>query len=202
MSLKQPVVCQIVGCANVGKTKLLAAYSGINVLSAVDMNGFPIKSQPYEYGMAIARGIIDENGQPTHISIWDAPLGNEKLRPLTLTKADVVLLCYSTDAIITLHTACQEWHALLSQHCPTAPIIAVGIRQSSSETAKAAEMAAEGGSAGSNASEKALHDVGARLHLQCCLKDAESVQHVFTTAARIARANCEAKSERASCSMQ
>eukprot|EP00730_Choanoeca_flexa_P018247 TRINITY_DN8865_c0_g1_i3.p2 TRINITY_DN8865_c0_g1~~TRINITY_DN8865_c0_g1_i3.p2 ORF type:complete len:161 (+),score=11.65 TRINITY_DN8865_c0_g1_i3:107-589(+) len=115
MSLKQPVVCQIVGCANVGKTKLLAAYSGINVLSAVDMNGFPIKSQPYEYGMAIARGIIDENGQPTHISIWDAPLGNEKLRPLTLTKADVVLLCYSTDAIITLHTACQEARCLLVQ---------------------------------------------------------------------------------------
>mmetsp|Transcript_6321 Transcript_6321/g.7787 ORF Transcript_6321/g.7787 Transcript_6321/m.7787 type:complete len:127 (-) Transcript_6321:2-382(-) len=113
------VKCVVVGEFAVGKTALLMTFS---------TGSFPKEYIPVVYEQHNA-GIM-YHGTPVSLGLWDTTQGEyySRLRPLSYSQADVVLVCFSLVDRSSFECVASKWKPEIKFHCPNCPIILVGTK--------------------------------------------------------------------------
>jgi Ras-related C3 botulinum toxin substrate 1 len=113
------IKCVVVGDGNVGKTSLLMSYT---------MNVFPSHYIPtvfdnYSTNLMIANEQI-------RLQIWDTAGQAEysRFRPFSYPQTDVFLICFSIGSPTSFDNVQTAWIHELAEHCPTTPLILVGLK--------------------------------------------------------------------------
>jgi len=130
------IKCVVTGDGTVGKTCMLVSYS---------TNSFPTEYVPTVFNNYTKNLLI--NGKPVKLGLWDTA-GQEdydRLRPLSYTKADILLICFSVESATSLANVKTKWVPEAQQYAPNAPYIIVGTKVDL--RAKAAESGYGGGAA-------------------------------------------------------
>jgi Ras-related C3 botulinum toxin substrate 1 len=200
------IKCVVTGDGTVGKTCMLVSYS---------TNSFPTEYVPTVFNNYTKNLLI--NGKPVKLGLWDTA-GQEdydRLRPLSYTKADILLICFSVDSATSLANVKTKWVPEAQQYAPNAPYIIVGTKVDL--RAKAAEQGYGGGYGGGygnqgygggygydqygnqggyydqgagfvdKAQGQALaQQVGAVAYLECSALTQEGLKQVFDVAVRTA----------------
>jgi len=113
------IKCVVTGDGTVGKTCMLVSYS---------TNSFPTEYVPTVFNNYTKNLLI--NGKPVKLGLWDTA-GQEdydRLRPLSYTKADILLICFSVDSATSLANVKTKWVPEAQQYAPNAPYIIVGTK--------------------------------------------------------------------------
>lgn len=109
----------VVGDCGCGKTTMIKRYVSNTFVEAYTPTGFDTYNATYQASAAYK----------VHLSIWDTS-GNssyDRVRPVSYTGADLVLACFSIVNPDSLHNIVTKWLPEIKEHCPTAPIIVVGL---------------------------------------------------------------------------
>ncbi|KAJ9049433.1 Rho GTPase [Entomophthora muscae] len=168
----------IVGDGACGKTSLLSVY----------IHGtFPKEHTPTVFENYVKDVVID--GKTVNLALWDTAGQEEyeRLRPLSYSKANVILICYSVDSPDSLENVLEKWIDEVNSLCQGVPVILVGlkkdIRDGNTEqtntkkperlvqTTQGADVAAQ---------------IGARRFIECSALSGENVNEVFDKATRAA----------------
>lgn len=183
------VKCVVTGDGTVGKTCMLVSYS---------TNTFPTEYVPTVFNNYTKSMLI--NGKPVKLGLWDTA-GQEdydRLRPLSYTKADILLICFSLDSPTTLANVKSKWVPEAQQYAPTAPFILVGtkkdIRDKSNGPEDTSNMESEDSpKEGRNSvknfisqaeGQNVAQQVGALAYLECSALTQEGLKQVFDVAVR------------------
>ncbi|EFA11249.1 Ras-like GTP-binding protein Rho1 [Tribolium castaneum] len=176
MSSKKIVV---IGDGACGKTSLSVAFS---------QNEFPETHVPTIYDTYTKTITVDE--QNVELTIWDTA-GEEdydRLRPLSYTKASVIIVCFTIDNPVSLKNVKTRWAPEVKHFCRKVPILLVGNKldlrnnKETVEDLKRNNMQPVKFEQGLKVSKK----IGARKYIECSAKHMVGVQDVFRNAARIA----------------
>lgn len=117
------------------------------------------------------------DGVPIELSLWDTA-GQEdydRLRPLSYTDTDVVLVCYCLTRPETLKNVDLRWRQEVRHFCPETPVILVGTKCDLKETE---------GSCSALDVQNAARAIGAIASLECSALTRAGVNTVFETASR------------------
>ena len=112
----------ILGDVGVGKTCLLITYT---------TNNFLDKYSPTIFEEYLADVYV--SNKPLTLNFWD--FGGEienlgiKLKNLSWTKKNIVLLCFSIVDPNSFQNVREKWFPQLKHHCPTAKVILVGTKK-------------------------------------------------------------------------
>jgi len=177
------IKCVVTGDGTVGKTCMLVSYS---------TNSFPTEYVPTVFNNYTKNLLI--NGKPVKLGLWDTA-GQEdydRLRPLSYTKADILLICFSVDNPTTLANVKTKWVPEAMQYAPDAPFIIVGTKLDL--RGKAMDNYGQKGYGYQNgyefvdrASGQAIaQQVGAVAYLECSALTQEGLKQVFDVAVRTA----------------
>ncbi|KAF9916898.1 Rho GTPase [Linnemannia zychae] len=165
----------IVGDGACGKTSLLSVFT---------LGYFPKNPTVFENFVTDVK--ID--GKPVQLALWDTAgqEAYERLRPLSYTKAHVILIGYSVDTPDSLDNVTSKWIQEVQVHCPETPVILVGMKKDLRD-----EHAASGGAEGKTTrfvttaeAERVAAEIGARNHLECSALTGDGVDDVFEAATR------------------
>ena len=124
------------------------------------------------------------------IYLWDTA-GQEdydRLRPLSYSHTDVILICFSIDSPDSLENITEKWTPEVEHFCKKVPIILVGnktdLRHDSITIKELGKMKQEPvkREEGQTMAEK----INAFAYLECSAKSKEGVMEVFETATRAA----------------
>ncbi|KAL8621282.1 hypothetical protein ACOMHN_008107 [Nucella lapillus] len=65
-----------------------------------------------------------------HMSIWDTSgdAGYDRVRPLSYSDANLVIICFSIDNPESMENVVSKWHPEVREHCPSQPIMLVGCK--------------------------------------------------------------------------
>lgn len=169
----------IVGDGACGKTSLLSVYiSGT----------FPKEHTPTVFENYVKDVVID--GKTVNLALWDTAGQEEyeRLRPLSYSKANVILVCYSVDSPDSLENVLEKWIDEVNGLCQGVPVILVGLKKDLRDgnqddqvrpikpeklvqTSQGADVAAQ---------------IGARRFIECSALTRENVNEVFDNATRAA----------------
>ncbi|KAG0287773.1 Rho GTPase, partial [Dissophora globulifera] len=71
------------------------------------------------------------DGKPVQLALWDTAgqEAYERLRPLSYTKAHVILIGYSVDTPDSLDNVTSKWIQEVQVYCPDTPVILVGMKK-------------------------------------------------------------------------
>ena len=111
------VKCVCVGDCAVGKTCMLVSYAS---------DKFPTKYVPTVFDNCAVDMMND--GASVKLHLWDSA-GNDyydRLRPLSYTKTDVFIVCYSVRSPTSLENVTAKWLPEIRAHCPNTPFLLVG----------------------------------------------------------------------------
>lgn len=161
----------LVGDAGVGKTSLLCAYVDGNVPSGKEL------PKVYEaYTIELERTGADS----VQLALWDtaAQESYSRLRPLSYTNADVILLCYAINSAESLEHIKSNWIIEVRHFCHDIPIILVGLK---SDEEEAQEFSSE---SGINPYTFAK-EVNAIAHIRCSAHTKQNVDLLFTEVLRL-----------------
>jgi small GTP-binding protein len=108
-----------VGDGAVGKTSLLMVLNG--------------KPFPERYVPTIFENYtqsVDINGVPYKLRIWDTAGQDEydRLRPLSYSGANAILLCFALDSKQSFVNLTERWIGEVKHYCQTAKIILIGTK--------------------------------------------------------------------------
>eukprot|EP00475_Leptophrys_vorax_P013399 TRINITY_DN197_c0_g1_i1.p1 TRINITY_DN197_c0_g1~~TRINITY_DN197_c0_g1_i1.p1 ORF type:complete len:208 (+),score=48.74 TRINITY_DN197_c0_g1_i1:72-695(+) len=195
------IKCVVTGDGTVGKTCMLVSYS---------TNSFPTEYVPTVFNNYTKNLLI--NGKPVKLGLWDTA-GQEdydRLRPLSYTKADILLICFSVDSSVSLANVKTKWVPEAQQYAPNSPYIVVGtkvdLRTKASEQGYGNQgygygydqYGNQGGYYDQSASfvDKAqgqalAQQVGAVAYLECSALTQEGLKQVFDVAVRTAMSKQE-----------
>eukprot|EP00300_Choanocystis_sp_HF-7_P003425 c12622_g1_i1.p1 GENE.c12622_g1_i1~~c12622_g1_i1.p1 ORF type:complete len:185 (+),score=35.22 c12622_g1_i1:133-687(+) len=169
----------VVGDGAVGKTCLLARFAR----DEFNENYVPTVFENY-----VAEITVD--GVPVELSLWDTA-GQEdydRLRPLSYTDTDVVLICYCINRPETLKNIELKWRAEVRNFCPDVPVLLIGTKSDLRGSATEAILPAD--------VSKVAALVGAVMQLECSALTREGVTNVFESASRQVLENKKAKPKR------
>ncbi|KAG0197621.1 Rho GTPase [Mortierella sp. GBA30] len=164
----------IVGDGACGKTSLLSVFT---------LGYFPKNPTVFENFVTDVK--ID--GKPVQLALWDTAgqEAYERLRPLSYTKAHVILIGYSVDTPDSLDNVTSKWIQEVQVHCPETPVILVGMKKdlrddqaSSTEQPKTTRFVTTA------EAERVAAEIGARNHLECSALTGDGVDDVFEAATR------------------
>ncbi|EJT41776.1 RHO4-like protein [Saccharomyces kudriavzevii IFO 1802] len=110
----------VVGDGAVGKTCLLISYV---------QGTFPTDYIPTIFENYVTN-IEGPRGQVIELALWDTAGQEEysRLRPLSYTNADVLMICYSVGNKTSLRNAEDLWFPEVKHFCPSTPIMLGGLK--------------------------------------------------------------------------
>ncbi|KAG9126711.1 Rho GTPase [Ceratobasidium sp. 392] len=193
----------IVGDGACGKTSLLCVFA---------MGEFPKEYEPTIFENYVAEIRLD--GKPVQLALWDTAGQEEyeRLRPLSYSKAHVILIAFSIDTPDSLENVTVKWIEEVRNICgPQVPVILVGckadLRPAAGSSAddrqyvtrqRAQAVAQEIGKALSlppTPEHPTDGFVGARAYKECSALNNQGVDDVFEAATRASMIVREAKPE-------
>ncbi|KAI3387185.1 hypothetical protein SNEBB_005218 [Seison nebaliae] len=169
----------IVGDGACGKTCLLFVFS---------KNKFPEVYVPTVFENYIAD--IEVDGKLIELALWDTA-GQEdydRLRPLSYSETDVILMCYAIDSPDSLANVPEKWTPEVRHFCPKVPIVLVGNKMDlrNDEVTKKELMKMRQEPVRLEQGRAVADKVGAYCVLECSAKNKVGVRQVFETATRAA----------------
>ncbi|EJS42866.1 rho4p [Saccharomyces arboricola H-6] len=158
----------VVGDGAVGKTCLLISYV---------QGTFPTDYIPTIFENYVTN-IEGPNGQVIELALWDTAGQEEysRLRPLSYTNADVLMICYSVGSKTSLRNVQDLWFPEVKHFCPSIPIMLVGLKSDLYQADNIADLVDP------NAAESLAKCLGAFSHIQCSARLNDNVNEVFETA--------------------
>jgi len=175
----------IVGDGACGKTSLLCVFA---------MGEFPKEYEPTIFENYVAEIRLD--GKPVQLALWDTAGQEEyeRLRPLSYSKAHVILIAFAIDTPDSLENVSVKWIEEVRNICgPQVPVILVGC--------KADLRPAAGSSAGDRQyvtrqrAQAVAQEIGARGYKECSALNNQGVDDVFEAATRASMIVRESKPE-------
>jgi len=162
----------IVGDGACGKTSLLCSFA---------LGEFPSSYNPTVFDNYVADIILD--GKQVQLALWDTAGQEEyeRLRPLSYSRAHVVVIAFAIDVPDSLDNVRSKWVEEIREHCgPKVPIILVGckldLRNSASYPPGTFISFEEG--------RNTALEIGARAYIECSALKIEGVDKVFEEATR------------------
>lgn len=110
----------VVGDCECGKTSLIKRYVHGEHRDTYAPTGFDTYTATYHVS----------DTYKIQMSIWDTSgdSGYDRVRPLSYSDADLVLVCFSVADPDTMENVVSKWYGEVREHCPTQPIILVGCK--------------------------------------------------------------------------
>jgi len=73
---------------------------------------------------------VDIDGEHVELALWDTAGQEEydRLRPLTYSNANVILICFAIDCPDSLENVQEKWISEVMHFCPGLPLILVGCK--------------------------------------------------------------------------
>lgn len=158
----------VVGDGAVGKTCLLISYV---------QGTFPTDYIPTIFENYVTN-IEGPNGQIIELALWDTAGQEEysRLRPLSYTNADVLMVCYSVGSKTSLRNVEDLWFPEVKHFCPSTPIMLVGLKSDLYEADNLSDLVEP------SSAESLAKRLGAFAHIQCSARLKEYIDEVFETA--------------------
>ncbi|CCK69239.1 Rho family GTPase RHO4 KNAG_0C01260 [Huiozyma naganishii CBS 8797] len=158
----------VVGDGTVGKTSLLMSYVQ--------------KTFPTEYVPTVFENYVTTIEGPQdkciELALWDTAGQEEynRLRPLSYTNVDILMICYAVDNRNSFKNAEDIWYPEVKHFCSGTPKILVGLKSDLYAGEHINEMVEP--KEGDLLAEK----IGAVLHLQCSAKLRDNIDELFDAA--------------------
>ncbi|ESO82046.1 hypothetical protein LOTGIDRAFT_223513 [Lottia gigantea] len=110
----------VVGDCNCGKTSLIQRYVKDSFNEVYTPTGFDTFSTTYN---------VSETYK-IQITIWDTSgdAGYDRVRPLSYSEADLVMVCFSVTDMESLENVVSKWLPEVREYCPKQPIMLVGCK--------------------------------------------------------------------------
>ncbi|KAF9374469.1 Rho GTPase [Podila verticillata] len=126
------------------------------------------------------------DGKPVQLALWDTAgqEAYERLRPLSYTKAHVIIIGYSVDTPDSLDNVTSKWIQEVQVHCPETPVILVGMKKDLRDDQAAADQPKTTRFVTTAEAERVAQEIGARNHLECSALTGDGVDDVFEAATR------------------
>ncbi|KAK9332075.1 small GTPase superfamily [Lipomyces starkeyi] len=167
----------IVGDGACGKTSLLSVFT---------LGEFPKEHLPTVFETYVTDCRVD--GKSVQLALWDTAGQEEyeRLRPLSYSKAHVILVGFAVDTPDSLDNVAAKWITEINELCPNIPIILVGLKKDLRQDSRAMEESRRRGQRFVTPAEAELvaRQVGARKYLECSALTGEGVDNVFEAATR------------------
>jgi len=177
MAAARSYKCVVVGDGTVGKTCMLISFT---------TNKFPDKYEPTVFDNFTT--YINVDGVTVNMELWDTA-GQEtydRLRPLTYTRTNVFLICFSVVNPASYDNVLLKWYPELKHHCPDATILLIGTKIDLRDDANiTAQLYAKGYSPFSKEQGKSLgRKIKALKYLECSSLTQQGLRRVFDEAAK------------------
>ncbi|CAJ0933081.1 unnamed protein product, partial [Mesorhabditis belari] len=123
----QSIKCSIIGDSGIGKTSLLIAYTA----KAIPGERYtPTIFDHYSANVmfnerSVSLGIWETIGRTKTTNPFEE---EEEFEPFCSLNNDVVLICFSVVDPSSFENVRTKWSPEVSQHCPDAPVILVGLK--------------------------------------------------------------------------
>lgn len=122
-NVKTTVKCKLVlvGDCACGKTSLIKKYLSGEFVEAYTPSEFDTYTSTYNV----------TDSYTIQLSLWDTSGKDEysRVRPLSYTDADIILLCYSIGIPVSLDHIQTKWYPEIREKCPNQPVILVGCQK-------------------------------------------------------------------------
>ncbi|RIB21135.1 rho family small GTP binding protein cdc42 [Gigaspora rosea] len=102
----------------------------------------------------------------------------ERFRPLSYTKADVVLVCFSVTSPASLENVKEKWFSEVRHHCPGIPYLIVGTLIELRDDPLVVEKLSRQGIT-LEQGENLAQELGAIKYVECSVFTSKSVDNVF-----------------------
>ncbi|KAK9470365.1 P-loop containing nucleoside triphosphate hydrolase protein [Dipodascopsis tothii] len=167
----------IVGDGACGKTSLLSVFT---------LGEFPKEHLPTVFETYVTDCRVD--GKSVQLALWDTAGQEEyeRLRPLSYSKAHVILIAFAIDTPDSLDNVTSKWITECSELCPNIPIILVGLKKDlRADSRTLDELRARNQRTVTPAdAELVARQIGARKYLECSALTGEGVDAIFEAATR------------------
>ncbi|KAK9378139.1 small GTPase superfamily [Kockiozyma suomiensis] len=167
----------IVGDGACGKTSLLSVFT---------LGEFPKEHLPTVFETYVTDCRVD--GKSVQLALWDTAGQEEyeRLRPLSYSRAHVILVGFAVDTPDSLENVTTKWITEINEICPDIPIILVGLKKDLRQDPQAIEEVRKRSQrfVTQQEAEIVARQVGARKYLECSALTGEGVDNVFEAATR------------------
>ncbi|CAG8518195.1 5616_t:CDS:2 [Paraglomus occultum] len=169
----------IVGDGACGKTSLLNVFT---------LGYFPKDYVPTVFDNLVTDIKID--GRLVQLALWDTAGQEdyERLRPLSYSKAHVILIGFAVNAPDSFESVTAKWIGEVNSLCPDIPVILVGLKKDLRENPESKRLMEESNISfvDSIQGEAVAQQIGARKYIECSALSGENVNDVFEAATRAA----------------
>lgn len=152
----------VVGDGGCGKTCLLVSYA---------QQKFPLVYVPTIFENYVST-VRSPQGKLIDLALWDTAGQEEydRLRPLSYPDADLILICFALNNLVSLQNVKDMWYPEVNHFCPGIPVVLVGTKMDLEQTIDP-ELPA-----------KVAAEIKAIGYIVCSAKRMENVRTVFNFA--------------------
>ncbi|XP_061855511.1 rho-related GTP-binding protein RhoD [Colius striatus] len=177
--LKADIKVVVVGDGGCGKTCLLVAFA---------RGDFPKLYVPTVFEKYTASVLV--GGKPVRIHLWDTA-GQEdydRLRPLSYSDSDVVLICFDVTNPISYNNIPTKWYPEVNHFCKGIPVLLVGCKSDLRRDQAVLRKLQEGHlePITYQQGEAMARQVHAVSYLECSARYQENIGAIFAEACRAA----------------
>ncbi|GME76222.1 unnamed protein product [[Candida] boidinii] len=171
--IKRKIV--IVGDGACGKTSLLYVFT---------LGEFPTEYHPTVFENYATDCRVD--GKPVRLALWDTAGQEEyeRLRPLSYTKANIILIGFALNAPDSLDNAGLKWAEEVQQYCSNVPVILVGLKKDLRPVDDGSDPDYDLKYVRKEKAEQVARYIGAKRYIECSSLTGEAVDDVFEIATR------------------
>ncbi|XP_063015503.1 rho-related GTP-binding protein RhoD [Melospiza melodia melodia] len=169
----------IVGDGGCGKTSLLVAFAKGDFPKVY----VPTVFEKYTASLQVA-------GKPVKIHLWDTA-GQEdydRLRPLSYSDANVVLMCFDVTDSNSFDNILTKWYPEVNHFCKGVPVLLVGCKTDLRQDQEALQKLKDGRiePVSRQQGEAMARQVRAVSYMECSARYQDNVGNIFVTACNVA----------------